>query len=116
VSGVANVYDGRLTGTFFQVAGVTNRALELRGVQVAAWNRCRSPGSGLQVGLANRADQIAGVQIGLLNRARRLRGVQVGLLNLSPEGWLPVAPFINLPRMTTGEVTHEPSPGGPHAN
>ena len=73
---------GRETGFFFagaanvmpqtdvrgvQLAGLSNTAHVLHGVQIAAW--------------CNETDEGAGVQIGLLNNGRQMKGLQIGLLN-----------------------------------
>ncbi|MCL2104915.1 MAG: hypothetical protein FWH21_07690 [Kiritimatiellaeota bacterium] len=80
--------EGGIAGA--QVAGVFNDALLMYGLQAGALNRSDATMSGVQIGVANFADNAYGVQVGVYNNAVNLKGVQIGLLNRHGNCFLPV--------------------------
>jgi hypothetical protein len=117
-SGLFNYNKGTTTGILLQAAGFGNFnvgkarifGLQLAGVmnsnkaesvvggaQIALLNLCPYTNiRGLQVGLYNRAHDVAGFQIGIINETDFLHGVQIGLVNLYHQGTFSVAPILNV--------------------
>jgi hypothetical protein len=80
-----NLTDGG--GGFLQLSGVANAAAKgFRGAQLAAgFNYTSGKLAGLQIGLANAADETDGLQVGAINFAGAHSGLQVGVLNIVRE-------------------------------
>jgi hypothetical protein len=82
-----------------QAAGLTNRAGEVGGGQIATF--------------LNRAKRVRGFQIGLVNDAGDLAGLQIGLVNVVRNGWIPVFPLLNVGPLRRGASA--PGDGSPAA-
>ena len=117
VSGIFNYNKGATTG-ILQAAGFGNYntgKVRIYGVQLAGImnsNKAESTVGGLQlallnltpftnirgfqVGLYNRAHDVAGIQIGIVNETDYLHGIQIGLVNFYHQGMFSVAPIINV--------------------
>jgi hypothetical protein len=117
-SGVFNYNKGQTTGVLLQAAGIGNFNVgktRIYGIQLAGIvnsNRSESTVGGLQValfnigpytnirgfqvGVYNRAHDVAGFQIGLVNETDFLHGIQIGLVNIYHQGLFSVAPILNV--------------------
>ncbi len=92
-SGVVNISD---TVTGVQIAGVFNYSEEVAGLQVSAVNISYTGLSGVQLGIANYAEDATGLQIGLYNHAVSMKGIQIGLINrIDSNEILKYMPIIN---------------------
>lgn len=91
--GKAQVYGVQLAGVMNQ-----NRAEStIGGVQAALLNLGPYTNiRGVQIGLYNRAHDVAGFQIGIVNETDFLHGIQIGLVNFYHQGTLSVAPILNV--------------------
>lgn len=118
VSGLFNLNKGQTTGVLLQAAGIGNfnqGKARIYGVQIAGIvnaNKAESVVAGLQVallnlgpytnirgvqvGLYNKAHDVAGFQIGIINDADSLHGIQIGLINFHRRGLFSVAPILNI--------------------
>lgn len=78
-----------------QITLGANIATELTGVQLGLlWNEAVMV-RGVQVGIANVANDVRGFQIGLLNTTDMIYGYQFGLINVIRGSKVPFLPFIN---------------------
>jgi len=92
--GLCNISRGSATGAQLGVACSESEG-DFKGLQTGLVNNVAGQLAGVQLGLANGAENGAGLQLGLLNRAKSMRGVQLGLLNWNQNGFLPVFPILN---------------------
>jgi len=103
-SGLFNYNKGATTAVFLQGAGFGNFNVgkaQVYGVQVAGvmnQNRAESSIWGVQAALLNLGPytNVRGVQVGLYNRAHDVAGFQIGLVNFYHQGMFSVAPILNV--------------------
>lgn len=79
-----------------QLAGISNQACYLDGVQLSLCYNYAVRCHGLQVAFRNDAEELHGAQIGLINTAHAGAGIQIGLINsFGHSGDGLVLPFVN---------------------
>lgn len=65
------------------IAVAYNRVGALHGVHVATLGNLTHTGSGVHIGLYNRANTMHGLQLGIVNKVATCRGIQIGFFNRS---------------------------------
>jgi hypothetical protein len=99
-AGFGNFNVGKANIFGVQLAGVMNKNMAestVGGLQIALLNLGPFTNiRGVQVGLYNRAHDVAGIQIGIVNETDFLHGIQIGLVNFYHQGTFSVAPILNV--------------------
>ncbi|MBR4125495.1 MAG: hypothetical protein IKR13_04770 [Victivallales bacterium] len=76
--------------------GLANIADNSDGVVVGLVNIARDHANGVRVGLVNTSFEYHGLEIALVNYTEFLQGVQIGLVNIATKSTLPFFPIVNM--------------------